>query len=189
MIEKSEDKLIARLYYSIDGKKPKKDSWTYIAESISRLKKMYGSITEVAEKLSLSKETIREILKILNLSDKVKTLLNEKKIAYDAAWRLASIKDKKTQEKTANAIIGLSAHDARDIVRFARLHPKEDVSKYANRLIESKGTTQKIKLLIIPINEVIYEKLLRFSTSSKLNVSDFIEKIVLDWIEKTEKKK
>lgn len=177
MTNDSEEKLLARLYYSIEGKKPKKDSWIHIANGVASLEKLYGSVQEVAKKLNLSKETVREILKILDLSDEAKTLLNEQKIAYDAAWRLASI-DKKKQNDVAKAIIGLNAHDARDIVRYARIHPNEEIEDYAKRLITSKGTTRKIKLLILPLDEDIYEEIKAIASKSKLNISDFIERLI-----------
>ena len=188
MTDTSEEELLAKLYYSIDGKKPKKNSWVYLAERLNELKNLYGSRSAVAQKLNLHNETVREILKVLDLSTYVQSLLNEKRIAYDAAWRLASVKDKQLQNSIANAIIGLNAHDARAVVRFARSHPKENMEDYAKKLLESKGTVKELKLIINALNEHEYNALKIASQKRKMSISELSSKIISEWLKKEVKK-
>jgi ParB-like chromosome segregation protein Spo0J len=175
----SEEKLFARLFYNFEGKRPKKDSLIYLANQCLILKKKYGSVNAVADKIGVSYENIRELLKLLDLDKDVQKLVDERKIAYDAAWRLAEITNRELQKAVASAIIGLDAHSAREVVRYSKLNKNSDPKEYVKKLIKSKTHVSKIKLLILPLDEEKYNYLKIESNRKHKSVSDFL----LDMIE------
>lgn len=177
----SEAKLFARLFYNFEGKRPKKDSLIYLANECLMLKNKYGSISLVADKLGVSYENIRELLKLLDLNKNVQKLVDERKIAYDAAWRLAEITDKKRQNDVASALVGLDTHSAREVVRYSKLNKNSNPKEYAKKLMESKTNFTKIKLLILPISEEKYNYLKIEANKKHKTVSTFL----IDMVEKS----
>src|SRR3989344_4673750 len=108
-----EEKIIAILYANFRGKKKKVHDWIYLAKLLKKLSGHYGSYTELARKLGLSPETVRETLKLLELPKEVQDMVKDEKLKHEVAWRIESIKDKEAQIKVAKAVAGLDSHNAR----------------------------------------------------------------------------
>jgi len=174
MQELNEEKKLAILYTNLKGRKKKIHDWIYIAEICKELKDDYGSIKKVSENSGVSYEEIRSILKLLELSKEVQQLIKEGKILQDAAQRITRIDGEKNQIKVANAIIGLNAHDQREIIQYAKRYPEASLEEYRKRLIDSKGELEKIHVMIIPLREETYYKLKKLSNDRKTSPEKLI---------------
>lgn len=174
----NEDKVFAKLIFKFEGKRRKLGSLITIAKQCAELAKKYGSQKEVAQKLGVTYEHVRELLKLLELDSRVQKLVEERKIPYDAAWRLAEIKNKERQKEVANAIINLDTHSGREVVRYSRYNPGKSAQEYVDRLLKSKTTKKEVKLLIIPMDKNKYQSLKIVADREKLSVADLVLKII-----------
>ena len=183
-----EEKIIAILYSNFNGKRKKIYDQIYIAEKVKQLSEFYGSYIKLADKLGISKEILREILKLLELPEEVKELIRQNKIKREVAWRIASIKLEQNQIKIAKAIIGLNTHQARTLVRIFKNDPSIDLSASYKRFQENKQTIEKINLSIIPIKQIDYHELKILASKQKINPEKYVSEIIIpSWLKKNKK--
>lgn len=180
----NEDKILAILYSNFSGKGKQIHDWIYIAEKLKELKDFYKSEKKVAENLSISHEMVRSTIKLLDLPKEVRQLVRQAKISQDLGWRLLGIKNKKDQIKVARAITSLSAHDARDMIRYAKNNPDKSIEKQIERLKKSKKKIQKINLVVIYLEEENYRILKEISKKNGVQPQKMISKIIKNWIKK-----
>jgi hypothetical protein len=187
MNEMDEEKILARLYVNLKGAKKKQDNWIDIAEDCKRLNDYYGSAKKVAEKIGVSYELIRALLKIPTLPEEVKGLIKEDKILFDVGQRIARIKGRERQVEVAKLIAELPSHDARDIVQYAKKYPDEPLDGFRKRVLEGKDKVEKVHLAIIPLRADIYSLLKIESEKRNVSPEKFILSILDDWMKvKTE---
>ena len=178
-----EDEILARLYLNLRGAKRKRDNWMEIARKSRKLTDHYGSVQITADKLGVSYELVRSILTLLTLPEEVQQYIEKDQILYDAAQRLARIRNKDTQIKVARTIIGLSSHDARQLIQYAKKYPDAPLDDFKRR-IESKDKIEKIHLLLVPFKEETVAILKHISKKQKISPEKLIREIVDKWIEK-----
>lgn len=184
----NEEELIATLYANFNGKRKKINDWIYIAEKVQQLSKFYGSYQELANKLGVSNELIRETLKLLELPEEVKQLVKEDKLKHEVAWRITGVKSKQDQIKIAKAVIGLDTHQARTLVRLFRNNPSIDLTASSERFKKSKQTIEKINLAIIPIKHSDYYDLKIEASKHGLNTEKYISEVIIpSWLKKNKK--
>ncbi len=182
--EFDEEKIIAILYANFRGKKKKVHDWIYLANLLKKLSEHYGSYVELAKKLGLSPETVRETLKLLNLPKEVQGMVKEERLKHEVAWRIEGIKDKESQIKVAKAVAGLDAHNARDIVRIYRKNPKMDVEDYVRKFKSSRLEIEKVNLTVIPLKKEDYQRLKKEADRFGESPEKFIvNKIIFPWLE------
>ena len=180
----NEDETLAILYSNFSGRGNQKNDWIFIAEKLNDLKLVYGSDEKVAKNLGLSREMIRSTIKLLQLPEQVKELIRKGKISQDLGWRLLAINNAKIQIQIANAIIGLNAHDARDMIRYAKNNPNKSITSQIDRLKKSKQNSNKLNLVITTLNDQEYQKLKVVAGKRNKSVNDLISEIVKNWIKK-----
>lgn len=181
--EINEEKIIAILYANFRGKKKKINDWIYLARLLKKLSKHYGSYQELAKKLGLSPETVRETLKLLELPKEVQEMVKEEKLKHEVAWRIEGIKNKEAQIKAAKALIGLDAHNARDIVRIYKKNPNMNIEEYVKNFKSSQLQVEKMNLMIIPLEKEDYLKLKHQADNFNESPEKFIvNKIILPWL-------
>jgi hypothetical protein len=182
MKEIDEEEVLAKLYLNLKGSKKKSDDWITIARNCKKLTDYYGSAKKVADKLGVHYEIIRSILKLLTLPKEVQQLVRNNLILYDVGQRIARINGAETQIRVARAIVGLSNHDAREVIQYAIKYPDDSLEEFRVRVISSKNKTKNISLLIVPLEAETYELLRKLSEEEKLSPEKLILKIVNDWI-------
>lgn len=182
MNEIDEEKTFTRLYTNLRGAKKKQDNWVDIAQDCKQLRDYYGSARKVAEKLGVSYELIRSILKLSTLPEEVKGLMKDGKILYDVGQRISRISDKEKQVEVAKIVAELPAHDARDIVQYAKKYPKEPLDSFRKRVVEGKDKVEKVHLSIIPLREEIYSYLKTESQRKNISPEKLILLIVEGWM-------
>ncbi len=178
----NEDKTLAILYSNFSGRGKQKNDWIFIAEKLNDLKLIYGSDGKVAKNLGLSREMVRSTIKLLKLPEEIKQLIRSGKISQDLGWRLLAINNQKTQIQVATAIIDLSAHDARDMIRYAKNNPDAPVANQIARLKSSRKNTDKLNLVITTLDDGEYNKLRQLAIKKNKNVNGLISDIVKNWI-------
>jgi len=181
--ELNEEKIIAILYANFRGKKKKVHDWIYLAKLIDKLSKHYGSYQELAKKLGLNPETVRETLKLLKLPQEVQDMVKEEKLKHEVAWRIESIKNREAQIKVAKAVRGLNTHNARDIVRIYKKNSNINIEEYVKNFKSSQIQIEKVNLMIIPIKKEDYLKIKQKADNFNESPEKFvIDKIILPWL-------
>ena len=92
------------------------------------------------------------------------------------------IPDKEKQVEVAKIVAELPAHDARDIVQYAKKYPKEPLDSFRKRVVEGKDKVEKVHLSIIPLREEIYSYLKTESQRKNISPEKLILLIVEGWM-------
>ena len=182
-----ENTLLSSLYVNLKGNKKKKEDWISIAKKCAEFAKN-KSHKEVAEKLGVSTELIRAILNLLVLPVEVQQLIKQGKILFDAAQRMNTIdpksKDEKQRKKrqieVAKAITGLTSHEQREIIQYAKKYPNVSLSNFKKR-VTTQLTKEKIHVAIIPLSEESFRILQIESVRKKISLEKLILNIIDDW--------
>ncbi|MFH1473466.1 MAG: hypothetical protein ABIE55_01095 [Candidatus Aenigmatarchaeota archaeon] len=183
-----EDKVLAILYSNFSSKGKQINDWIFIAKKLNELKDFYKSEKKVAKNLRLSYEMVRSTIKLLDLPKIVQQMIKKGEISQDLGWRLLGIKNKKDQIKVAKAIVELSAHDARDMIRYAKNNPSHSIEKHIKRLKKSKKKTREINVVVLTLDEATYKSVKEISKENKTEPNKMISKIVENWIKRRYKK-
>lgn len=181
-MSKKEEKALTILFSNLKGRKKKIHDWIMIAENVEYLTKLYGSSKEVAKKLSMSNTMINSILRLLSLTEKNKQLVRERKILQDAGEALASIEDSTLQNKIGDMIVGLKAHDARDLIQFAKRYPNASIERFKEKILKSKRKVEKIYVTVIPLDENNYYSLKKEAKKRNIPVEELSQKIIKSWL-------
>jgi len=179
-----EEQLLADLYHNLKGSKTKHENWIEIAEKSQKLVQQYGSIRVTSEKLGVSYQLVRSIVRLLKLPEEVQKLVKEKKILYDAAYRILTIEDPQNQVKVARAIAGLPSHKQREIIQYAKRYSDSGLSDYIARVTRPKPKPEKIHIAVIPLREEMYKSLQETSKMQKISVQKLILNVVEQWLSK-----
>jgi len=156
-----------------------------VAEALKSLQAVYGSLDKLSEAVKLSPEMIREFLKLLELTDKVKNLIQKGLInSVDIGYRISKLQEKEQIVLAKNVIDkNLCSNDVRNIVRYKIDNPNIDINEVINRVIESKD--KKYYIAYLGIEEPTFEKLKpEVKNKNKIERSKFIQRIFNKVIEK-----
>ena len=186
MNDDKENRTIAILYANFgEGRKDKTNDLIFLAEKFKQLSDHYGSHKKVAEKIGISNEQAREILKLLELPDGVKELVRSKKLKFEVAWRIASVKGESNQIKLANSVCDMNTHDARHLVRLFRNNPEFNFEEYKKNIIESKNKFQDIDLVILPIERIDFLHIKKAALRKNKSTEKFIVDVIIsDWLKR-----
>lgn len=173
--EKTEDALVALI--ASTKRINRKLSLLEIADKLEIAQQGLGSLHEVAEKIGLSYEMLREFVSIKKLPPKVKRLISERRIeSIDVAFHLSKLKEP-DQETLAEAYVkdGLTSESIRAIVILKRNSPNVPISTVIKRVIGSQDIKQYVVLFNLAKEEIDRKKiLLRFSSLlGKENIISF----------------
>ena len=182
----NEERTVANLYLNLKGGKRKKDDWITIATDLKRLSDFYKSPAETARKLGVSYELVRSIMKILDLPKEVQELIKEGKILYDAAQRVSRLKSRSRQIEVAKTIAGLTSHQARDIIQYAKRYPNADLTDFRRRVTGPRLTKEEIHLTVLPIRQETYRRLQSLSQRQKTSTQKLIVSIINEWLNRQE---
>jgi len=187
--EFNEEKILASLYMNLKGAKKKPNDWVEISNNLKKLSEYYGSTQKAAEKLGVSNELVKSILRIVKLPSEVKDLIREGKILYDAAQRLQRIPDQGRQVEVAKAIVGLTSHQARDLIQYAKKYPRVGISEYRKRISSSEARTERINVIVLPVREETYSALRRIGKREGVSIERLVSNIITQWLSNKEAKR
>jgi ParB-like chromosome segregation protein Spo0J len=177
----NEEKLLASLYVNLKGAKNKSADWIEIATNSKKLSDYYGSPRELADKLGVSYELIRTILRLLKLPPEVRQLVKEGEILYDAAQRIERIRDPRRQIEVAKAAVGLTSHQTRDLIQYAKKYPNSNPAEYRNKIVHSVGRKERINVVVLPLRDETYVSLREYSKNRGVSVEKLVMQIISDW--------
>jgi hypothetical protein len=180
--QESEEKLLAELFLNLKGAKKKRLNWITIAEKSAEIVKEYGSASKAATKLGVSPALLRAIVSLKNLPQEVQDMVRRGDILFDASQRLNSIKSKDKQIEVARLIVGITSHKQREIIQHAKRFPDSDLVDYRNRVAGQTVRKEKLRVLIIPLREELYQSLNKASKQKGRPIERILPEIIEEWL-------
>lgn len=181
MAQLTEENALAILVSNLKRKKRNVDILT-IAESCKYLKELYGSWKEVARRADVSYEMIREFVAALNLPERAKQLVRDRKIdRVEVVEELSKIKGTRRQIEAAEAfsVQRLTTEDIRSIVQYANANLDLSIEGCIKRVLESKPIIEKRYVAVIELRnstlEALRDKAERLSVAPQNLVKSIIE--------------
>lgn len=151
-----------------------------VAKALEHLVKLYGSQKEVARKVGLSSEMVREFRKVLALPPKVLDMVRSREIdRIDLAYRISKITGPVEQLAAAEQAMGLSTDDVRAAERV--------VSKQGGSFTDAKDRVTKSKLrdlhvFVIELDDREQKAILKEARKKRTQPAELVKQIVLDWL-------
>jgi len=182
-----EDSALAIVFANIRRKKRSNDLVT-IAKSFEYLVNLYGSPKDVADKVGLSMEMIRQFLAVLKLPKEIQKIFSKRQIdSVDAAKELVALRDPTQQVLVAEELIKSLSKDTRDIKRLV---------KGANvTIVEAKKTVfdakpEGLHIFVMDFDHETYQTIRRDAKTLRIKPAELVKRIVLDWLkQKVDKEK
>lgn len=182
MTQMDETSALSILFANTKRKKRDVDLLT-LSKNCEYLVNLYnGSLKNVAEKLGLSKEMIREFLIAKDLPKEIQLLISKRKIdSLDIVKQISEIKDRKNQVKIAYAVLDLPSKDIRDIKRLIKssnIHTEE-----AKMTIQNEKP-KNFHVYLIDINDNENDIIFTEAKNLKMKPAELVKKIVLEGLKK-----
>lgn len=174
-----EETALSILFANTRRKKRRVDLIT-LAQSCKYLVDLYGSKKDVAEKVGLSTEMIRELMLPLKLPREIRKLISSRKIdSIDTVREISALKEPSKQIFAANEFINTSTKDVRDIKRLinkARL----SAEKAKEIILEAKP--KDLYIFVMDFDEEMYRSLLEHAKRKKIDPAVLVKEIVSNWL-------
>lgn len=187
-----EEVLLANLFLNLKGSKEKRDDWISIAEKCKKIVKESKNRNEAAQKLGVSSELVRSIINLLKLPDEVKQLVKERKILFDAAQRINTIKlkDKRKEEikriEVAKTIAGLTSHEQREIIQYAKKFPNSGLTNYKKRVVATREV-RNVHVIVVTLEDSTYNFLQKYAKKEKITIEKLVQKLIDEKIKRVTK--
>ena len=179
--ELDEETALAILFTNLKGRK-KKD-YLATANACRFLRRLYGSYANVAEKVGVSSEIIREFDSLQDLPDEVREMVSKRFIRLDTGYRISTkLEGKKRKIDIAKAVASLGAFDARAIIEYAQKNPEIPPAEVKSRVLGSKTVTEKVHVFILPLSEELFQPLKAESAKLKIRPEELVKNIIQDWL-------
>jgi Mg-chelatase subunit ChlI len=174
-----EESALAVLFGNTKKKKRTVDLLT-LAKSCDYLVRKYGSRNEVAKRLELSTEMIREILAPLSLPQEIQNLISERKIdSIDVVREIAAIKDHSKQLQVGNLFTKVPTKDIREIKRLLK-ESRISVEEATNTVLKFKE--RDMHVFIIDFDDLAYETIKTQAKKLGLSPAILVKGLIQSWI-------
>jgi hypothetical protein len=139
------------------------------------------SIPQIAGKLAVSAETVREFLSLLSLPEEIQELVRTRKIGIDAGYRLSLINNSKDQQAIAKAIVGdekLKTKEIRGIIQsLKKRNPEMPISECIAIAVKYRPIIEEENVIITGIEKSTFRHLKEISENSRISLDDLIKEI------------
>lgn len=165
-------------------KGPKDKDYLAVAHALDWVKSQpgYQSNKKVAERYPIGHEMVREFLTILKLPDEVQVLFERGLLKLEHGKKLYQLRDKpQLLQEVAQAITGLKAHQARDVVVHILNYPHLSVREAKEQVLASARPEPEFHVIAL-LNEREYKRIRRRATQKHIDVSELVSSIVRDWL-------
>jgi len=161
------------------GRKKRPKDLVTVAGAMKYLTGIYGS-KEVAEKLNISVEMIRQFLTVLDLPRSVKKLFAGRRLdSVDVAKELAALGDERKQESAAQAIVNSPSKDVRDIKRLIKTgHYRVKDAK--RTVLEAKP--EGLNIFLLDFDDDTVRKLVSECRVQKMKPAELVRQIVTNYL-------
>jgi hypothetical protein len=186
-LEQYDKEILAKLLLSIGTRK----RWR-AADPISTARQLEALIKvapqkEIAKKLGVSQEMIREFLSLLTLPSNVQELVRARKISIDAGYRLSLIGNENYQEALAKSIVArtLTTKEVRGIVQSLLKRNRDmSVSEGVELVVKYRPVVDTEDLVVTSLDRVTFERLKaeaeKRATSVDLLLGEIVRPIIKD---------
>lgn len=140
-----------------------------------------SSQAEVARKLSVSPETIREFRSLLRLPESIQKLVATRKIGIDAGYRISLMKSKDEQEILAEAIVDkrVKNEDWRGIIQsLKKRNPHMPISECIELAIKYRPVTEEEHLVVTSLQTDTLNALKKRSEASGILINDLMKEVL-----------
>lgn len=176
--------LLGDLFFDLQGSKKKRLDWISLADKVAKAVEIYGSVAKAAENLPLTAPMIRSILRLKKLDPRVQEMVRKGLILQDSAQRLNTIKPFDRQYEVAKLLAGVSNKKQREIIQHAKNYPDSGLVDYRDKVLKEKVRKERIRVLIIPLREEMYQSLARASQEERKPVEKILPEIIGEWLER-----
>lgn len=163
---------------NLKGSKKKPSDLLTFAKATRILLKNKGrwGIKEMSDYFGTSQYMIRQIDKINELDKELQRLVTENNLGIEAAyhlWRIQQSKDRglKNAKKAFDVIKNMKSAEVRTFTHFFLKNP--DLSLEQCKELSDKVHPEEIKILVLPLNEITFEKLLKESKKANLKINEY----------------
>jgi len=176
----TEETALAILYENTHKKKRDLDIVS-IARATEFLLNLYGSQREVAEKVGLSSEMIRQFLSVLKLPIEIQHMVAEREIdSIDMVKELSSIRDRGKQLIAARMLSKYDSKDIRDIKRLINIENKS-VEESIEIILGAKPKNRHI--FVLDFDDATLKKIREASKSAKKRPADLARDIIVNHVD------
>jgi hypothetical protein len=177
------NKAVAELFFDLKGHKLKRLDWMSIADRCEEVAMEFHSKQKASEKLGVSMSLFNSILRLKKLDSRVQEMVRRREILFDSAQRLNAItKAEGRQYEVAKMLIGASNKQQREIIQQAKRFPDSDLVDYRNRVLGNVVKKEKIRVLIIPMREGMYQSLEGVRRKMNKPVEKLLSEIIGEWL-------
>lgn len=176
MDEKTATKI---LMANLKGSKSKDVLLTDMATAIHVLKTKGRKLEDMAKLFDVSKYMLFQINKINKLNDYAKKCIKKRELGIEQSYLLSKLSGTR-QDQVAKELLNMNAHDSRKFVNLVLNEEKMSVAQ-CKKLFEEK-ILKKFSMLVIPMPENMYKKLVNRSKKSKKDVHDFAYSVLEDFL-------
>ena len=160
--------------------KKRRDDLITVAGAMKYLVQLYGSQREVAARVGVHPEMIRQFLTVLRLSGSVQALFATRQLdSVDVAKELVTLKDQTQQEQTAVEIANMPSKDARDITRLIK-NTRCGVEAAKKAVLEAKPSG--LNIFLLDFADDVLRKLECEARKRKMKPAELVREIVNDWL-------
>lgn len=179
-----DEKAVAIMMGNLKGSKIKPSGLLELAEACRILKKKWG-IKEMSHYFRVSQYMLRQIDKINDLNPKLKKLVEAGKLGIDASYQLWRLNEPK-RSQVGEIVKDMNTDEIRVFVRLLHANPKLSVSD-CKKLFD-KMKSEKLRLLVLPLDTEIYERMKKSADKSKLTLHNYALKILRQGLDGKKKK-
>ncbi|MCJ7456974.1 hypothetical protein MUP07_09605 [Candidatus Bathyarchaeota archaeon] len=176
----------AILIANLKGPRRKRLPLIEIAEAVRLLRKKYGSTKKLAQAFDVSRPIIESFDRILDQPTAIKRLIAKDAILLDASTKLASIKDPHRRIELAKEIAGETAFDSRDIIDYAKKHPRGSAKECKRAVFASKEITRELHVIVLPLEDELFKGFKMAATTRKMRLEDAGKLAIREWVEREE---
>ncbi len=175
---------LAKAFANLKGAKRKDLIGT--AEALSRLKEHYRTNAALGRAVGVSGEIVREFLVLLNFPPEVQVLFRQNTLGLEHGRRLWQLTRRRPEipQDVANAMKGMTAHDARELVVYLLRHPEIEVETAKQHVLEAKTKIRREYHVIALLDESQFGKLEHQAKRRRISTDRLVTSIVEDWLTK-----
>jgi len=166
------------LMRNLKGAKNKQASVLELAEAVSTVKEEMKT-NEMTKLFDISHTMLAQINKINSLDDKAKKIVGKEKLGIEQSYLLTKI-PKEKQKEVAKAIVDMSAHETRQFMKFLKKHGNQTI-EWCKKEFDQKFR-KKFSLLIIPMEDTLFQELVKIAKSKRIQAHDLAYSIIGDYI-------
>ena len=155
-----------------------------LSTTLERLEKAVG-IKELAEKLGIHREMVREFLNVKKLPDEIKQIVSKREIdSIDTVTSILKLKSTDEQILLANASKEMKSAEIRDVVKLVKVG-KVPITEAIEKI--KTGRRGMTHLFFVSLDDLHFIKLKELARKVGENEPVYLERIVRDLIDKLAK--